>query len=95
VSRAQGDLANLGRAVPDTRLPVKDIAALLGVNSILEGGVAARRRIACGVTVQLIDAATDAHLWRRPLTATSPPRTSFAIQSEVAAADRGGGCGPN
>jgi TolB-like protein/Tfp pilus assembly protein PilF len=67
----------------DTKLPIKEIAQQLGVNSILEGGVQ-RGGDRVRINVQLIDAATDAHLWAetydRKLTATE----IFAIQSELA-----------
>ena len=46
----------------DTKLSVKAIADQLGVTKILEGGVQ-RAGDRVRVTVQLIDAATDAHLW--------------------------------
>ncbi|HEU5218331.1 MAG TPA: tetratricopeptide repeat protein, partial [Gemmatimonadales bacterium] len=61
--------------------PLRQIARELGVGSVVEGSVqvvGGRLR----VNVQLIDAATDAHLW-----AESYDRTlddAFAIQSEVA-----------
>ncbi len=69
----------------DTRLTTREIGEKLGVGKILEGGVQrAGNRVR--ITVQLIDATTDAHLWAesydRELTATN----IFAIQSEVAAA---------
>jgi TolB-like protein/cytochrome c-type biogenesis protein CcmH/NrfG len=72
----------------DTKLPVKDIAALLGVNSILEGGVQ-RGGDRVRVTVQLIDAATDAHLWAETFDRELTAENVFAIQSEVAAAIAG------
>ena len=72
----------------DTKLPVKDIAALLGVNSILEGGVQ-RGGDRVRVTVQLIDAATDAHLWAETFDRDLTAENVFAIQSEVAAAIAG------
>ena len=69
----------------DTELPLKSIAEQLGVTTILEGGVQ-RAGDRVRITVQLIDATTDTHLWAenydRELTATS----IFAIQSEVAIA---------
>ena len=46
----------------DTKLSMKAIADQLGVTKILEGGVQ-RAGDRVRVTVQLIDAATDAHLW--------------------------------
>jgi TolB-like protein/Flp pilus assembly protein TadD len=72
----------------DTKLPVKDIAALLGVNSILEGGVQ-RGGDRVRVNVQLIDAATDAHLWAETFDRELTAENVFAIQSEVAAAIAG------
>jgi TolB-like protein/Flp pilus assembly protein TadD len=72
----------------DTKLPVKDIAAQLGVNSILEGGVQ-RGGDRVRVTVQLIDAATDAHLWAEIYDRELTAENIFAIQSEVAAAIAG------
>ena len=72
----------------DTKLPLKDIAQQLGVNSILEGGVQ-RAGDRVRIHVQLIDAASDGHLWAesydRELTAVN----IFAIQSEVASAISG------
>jgi len=72
----------------DTKLPTKAIAERLGVKSILEGGVQ-RAGDRVRINVQLIDVASDAHLWAesydRELTATN----IFAIQSEVAAAIAG------
>jgi TolB-like protein/Flp pilus assembly protein TadD len=72
----------------DTKLPLKDIAQQLGVDSILEGGVQ-RAGDRVRIHVQLIDAASDGHLWAesydRELTAVN----IFAIQSEVASAISG------
>ena len=69
----------------DTKLPLKTIAEQLGVTKILEGGVQ-RAGDRVRITVQLIDAATDTHLWAesydRELTAVN----IFAIQSDVATA---------
>jgi serine/threonine-protein kinase len=45
-----------------TRLPTRDIARELGVDSVLEGSVT-RVGDTLHVTAQLIDAASDAHLW--------------------------------
>jgi TolB-like protein/Tfp pilus assembly protein PilF len=67
----------------ETKLSMKAIANQLGVTRILEGGVQ-RAGDRVRINVQLIDAATDAHLWAdqydRELTAAN----IFAIQSEVA-----------
>ena len=61
--------------------PLKTIAAELGVGSVVEGSVqVAGRRLR--VTVQLIDAATDEHLWAQHYDRTLDD--AFAIQSEVA-----------
>ncbi len=72
----------------DTTVPIREIARQLGVASILEGGVQ-RAGDRVRINVQLIDAASDTHLWAetydRDLTATD----IFAIQSEVAAAIAG------
>jgi len=72
----------------DTKLPIKDIAAQLGVKSILEGGVQ-RGGDRVRVNVQLIDANTDAHLWAETYDRELTAANIFAIQSEVAAAIAG------
>jgi TolB-like protein/cytochrome c-type biogenesis protein CcmH/NrfG len=72
----------------DTRLPIRDIAAQLGVTSILEGGVQ-RGGDRVRVTVQLIDAGTDGHLWAETYDRELTAENIFAIQSEVAAAIAG------
>ena len=69
----------------DTKLPMKAIADQLGVTKILEGGVQ-RAGDRVRVTVQLIDAATDAHLWAESYDRELTAANIFAIQSEVAAA---------
>ena len=72
----------------DTKLPIKNIAEQLGVKSILEGGVQrAGERVR--INVQLIDAATDAHLWAETYDRELTAADIFAIQSEVAAAIAG------
>jgi TolB-like protein/lipopolysaccharide biosynthesis regulator YciM len=67
----------------ENKLPTRTIADQLGVTRILEGGVQ-RAGDRVRIHVQLIDAASDAHLWAeshdRELTATN----IFEIQSEVA-----------
>jgi TolB-like protein len=72
-------------AYRDTTRPLPDIARELGVSTILEGGVQ-RAGNHVRINVQLIDAASDAHLWAetydRELTATN----LFAIQSEISKA---------
>jgi TolB-like protein/Flp pilus assembly protein TadD len=72
----------------DTKLPLQDVAKQLGVKSILEGGVQ-RGGDRVRVTVQLIDAATDAHLWAETFDRDLTAENVFAIQSEVAAAIAG------
>ncbi len=64
-----------------TRKPLKQIAAELGVGSIVEGSVqVAGNRLR--VNVQLIDAATDEHLWAERYDRALDD--AFAIQSDVA-----------
>ena len=72
----------------DTKLPIKDIAAQLGVKSILEGGVQ-RGGDRVRINVQLIDANTDAHLWAETYDRELNAVNIFGIQSEVAAAIAG------
>ncbi len=69
----------------DTKLPIKSIAEQLGVAQILEGGVQ-RAGDRVRVTVQLIDAATDGHLWAENYDRELTAANIFAIQSEVATA---------
>jgi TolB-like protein/Flp pilus assembly protein TadD len=69
----------------DTRLPIKEIALRLGVNKILEGGVQ-RAGDRVRITVQLIDASTDDHLWAETYDRELTAANIFAIQSEVASA---------
>jgi serine/threonine-protein kinase len=64
-----------------TGTPMRQIASELGVGSVVEGSVqvvGSRLR----VNVQLIDAATDAHLWAERYDRTL--EDAFAIQSDVA-----------
>ena len=64
-----------------TSKPLKQIASELGVGSVVEGSVqVAGERLR--VSVQLIDAATDEHLWAERYDRTLDD--AFAIQSEVA-----------
>lgn len=69
----------------DTRLTSREIAAKLGVTKVLKGGVQ-RAGDRVRITVQLIDAATDAHLWAESYDRQLTVANIFAIQSEVAAA---------
>ena len=64
---------------------MKAIADQLGVTKILEGGVQ-RAGDRVRINVQLIDAATDAHLWAETYDRELTAANIFAIQSEVAAA---------
>jgi TolB-like protein len=61
--------------------PLKQIAAELGVGSVVEGTVQVENQ-RLRVTVQLIDAATDEHLWAEHYDRTL--NDAFAIQSDVA-----------
>jgi TolB-like protein/Tfp pilus assembly protein PilF len=72
----------------DTKLPLQDVAKQLGVSSILEGGVQ-RAGDRVRINVQLIDAASDAHLWAESYDRELTAANIFAIQSEVAAAIAG------
>jgi TolB-like protein/Flp pilus assembly protein TadD len=69
----------------ETDLSVKEIAAQLGVTSVLEGGVQ-RAGDRVRINVQLIDAGTDAHLWAETYDREITAVTIFDIQSEVATA---------
>lgn len=69
----------------DTTLPIKAIAEKLGVKSVLEGGVQ-RAGDRVRISVQLIDAANEAHLWAESYDRELTVANIFAIQSEVAAA---------
>jgi TolB-like protein/Flp pilus assembly protein TadD len=69
----------------DTKLSMKAIADQLGVTKILEGGVQ-RAGDRVRINVQLIDAATDTHLWAENYDRELTVGNLFAIQSEVAAA---------
>jgi len=69
----------------DTKLTTREIAGKLGVKTILEVGVQhAGDRVR--INVQLIDAATDAHLWAEDYDRQLTAANIFAILSEVAAA---------
>jgi TolB-like protein/cytochrome c-type biogenesis protein CcmH/NrfG len=72
----------------DTKLSMKAIAEQLGVAKILEGGVQ-RAGDRVRVTVQLIDAPTDSHLWAENYDRELSAANIFAIQSEVASAIAG------
>ena len=72
----------------DTKLPLQDVAKQLGVKSILEGGV---QRVGdrVRISVQLIDASTDTHLWAETYDRSLTAENIFAIQTELAAAIAG------
>lgn len=69
----------------DTSLSIPEIGTLLGVATVLESGV---QRIGDRVRInaQLIDAATDQHLWAETFDRELTTQNIFAIQSEIAAA---------
>jgi TolB-like protein/Tfp pilus assembly protein PilF len=69
----------------DTDLAVAEIATQLGATRILEGGVQ-RAGDRMRVTVQLIDAGTDTHLWAETYDRELSAVNLFAIQTEVATA---------
>jgi TolB-like protein/Flp pilus assembly protein TadD len=67
----------------DTRRNIREIAEELGVSAILEGGVQrAGHRVR--INVQLIDAATDEHLWAGQFDTVLNVETIFSIQSHIA-----------
>jgi len=72
----------------DTKLTTREIGEKLGVTKVLEGGVQ-RAGDRVRVTVQLIDAATDAHVWAENYDRELSAANIFAIQSEVATAIAG------
>jgi len=72
-------------AYADESRPVVDIARELGVGSIVEGGV----RTSGGrvrLNVQLIDPATDEHLWAQTFDEELTAENVFEIQGEIARA---------
>ena len=69
-------------------LSTREIAQQLGVKSIVEGGVQ-RSGERVRISVQLIDAPTDAHVWAEHYDRELVAANLFAIQSEVAAAIAG------
>jgi TolB-like protein/Tfp pilus assembly protein PilF len=71
-----------------SELSVQEIAQRLGVKSILEGAVQ-RAGDRVRINVQLIDAATDAHVWAESYDRELTAAEVFAIQSEVASAIAG------
>ena len=69
----------------DTRLSVPEIARQLGAGVVLEGAVQ-RAGDKVRVTVQLIDGATDVHLWAEKYDRVLNTETIFGIQADIAAA---------
>ena len=69
----------------DTTKKIPDIARELGVANILEGGVQ-RAGNQVRINVQLIDAATDEHLWAEIYDRELTAENLFAIQSEISKA---------
>jgi len=69
----------------DTSKSIREIAELLGVATILEGGVQ-RAGNQVRINMQLIDAATDAHLWAQTYDRELTANNIFSIQSEIASA---------
>jgi TolB-like protein len=69
----------------NTSKSIHEIAELLSVATILEGGVQ-RAGNQIRINMQLIDAATDAHLWAQTYDRELTTNNIFAIQSEIATA---------
>ncbi|MFC1777047.1 tetratricopeptide repeat protein [Pseudomonadota bacterium] len=69
----------------DTIKNMKQIGEELGVANILEGGVQ-RAGNTVRINVQLIDAATDEHLWAKVYDRQLTAENIFAIQTEIARA---------
>jgi TolB-like protein/Flp pilus assembly protein TadD len=67
----------------DTDLPIPEIGEALGVATILEGGVQ-RAGAQVRINVQLIDAATDEHVWAETYDRALNLDNLFEIQSEIA-----------
>ncbi len=69
----------------DTTKNLKTISEELGVSTVLEGGIQ-RAGNQIRVNVQLIDAATDEHLWADTYDRRLTANNIFAIQTEIATA---------
>ncbi|MEE9158594.1 MAG: tetratricopeptide repeat protein [Gammaproteobacteria bacterium] len=69
----------------DSNKTIPQIAEELGVATIMEGGVQ-RAGDTIRINVQLINAATDEHLWAQTYDRQLTVASIFAIQSEIAAA---------
>jgi TolB-like protein/Flp pilus assembly protein TadD len=72
----------------DTTKNMKEVGSELGVRHILEGGVQ-RAGTRVRINVQLIDAATDEHLWAEMYDRELTTDNLFDIQSEIATAIAG------
>lgn len=68
-----------------TTQSTKEIGALLGVKHLLEGGVQ-RAGDRVRINAQLIDVATDAHLWAETYNRELTTANIFAIQNEISTA---------
>jgi len=64
---------------------IREIAAILGVRNILEGGVQ-RSGDRIRINVQLIDVTNDGHLWAETFERELTASNLFAVQGEIAAA---------
>lgn len=84
-----GDLKVISRTSVEkfrgTGLSLPEVAAQLGVSTILEGAVQ-RAGGQVRVNVQLIDAGTDGHLWAETFDRELTAQNIFAIQSDIARA---------
>ncbi len=67
----------------DTQLPVREIARLLGVSAIIEGGVQ-RAGDRVRINVQFIDTTNEGHFWAETYDREINIENIFAIQTEVA-----------
>jgi len=70
-------------AYRSTGLSVPEIGGQIGVSAIIEGSVRVDED-QVRITVQLIDAQTDQHLWAENFTRTLSVQSIFSIQEEVA-----------
>ncbi len=73
------------QAYRGTTQNIREIAAELGVGSVLEGGVQ-RTADRVRINMQLIDGATDEHLWAETYDRELTAENVFHIQSEIARA---------
>jgi len=82
-----GDLKVISRTSVEkfrgTRLSIPEVASRLGVTTILEGAVQ-RAGGQVHINVQLIDTATDAHLWAESYDRELTAQNIFAIQGDIA-----------